>query len=548
MSMFEGCIELEEEPFTFSTKTQELLDLGKAGVDVQPFRDRIMRRLRELRREVEAMEGLFNSTSPTSRLPPEVLSKVFIAVRDAGRGNLLWTRVSHVCKRWRDTAIADPILWSDIGAIHPRFTPIMLARSKSAPLVVKLKVDEDLRITNKLLGEILERSERLRSLDIFARESEIDFQSVLSKCPGRAPILERLILHAGGWGGGLPASFLQGGAPSLRYLKVVGCTLPWKAMEKWMTGLTVLNLHNEGHAFNNRVPSTANLQQVLRHLPNLKVLELLHFLPRSPWPEVIPSGPPVVSLPRLLSLKLYDSTAAIRDFFYTAAVPPNAVIDITLTDIGLLVAFTSQLLVSLKSSWCAYDAHNRGPFATPYGVQELRIIGLGYGGKSRPRFECRFDYVSQKHYRPPNLIVSWTSKEKNPPIAQLLNLINEHLDLSPLRLLRVQQSPLLPAGVWKMVFSELKALNTVFLFHNNISQFLTSLENPELVFPALTSIVYSEGYLDRDGNLISSVSRSVVTSGEKRLVKALKDRPRITVSRTNKPFDISSHPYWAPES
>ncbi|KAF6766128.1 hypothetical protein DFP72DRAFT_865646 [Ephemerocybe angulata] len=501
MSIFEGCIELEE-PFTFSTKTQELLDLDKAGVDVHHFRDRIMRRLRELRREVEAMEGLFNSTSPTSRLPPEVLSNVFIAVRDAGRGNLLWTRVSHVCRRWRDIAIADPILWSDIGAIHLRFTPIMLARSKSAPLVVKLK--------------------RLRSLDIFARESEIDFQSVLSKCPGRAPILERLILHAGG--------FLQGGAPSLRYLKVVGCTLPWKAMEKWMSGLTVLNLHNEGHAFNNRVPSTANLQQVLRHLPNLKVLELLHFLPRSPWPEVIPSGPPVVSLPRLLSLKLYDSTAAIRDFFYTAAVPPNAVIDITLTDIGLLVAFTSQLLVALKSSW------------------SFGIIGLGYGGKSRPRFECRFEYVSQKHYRPPNLIVSWTSKEKNPPIAQLLNLINEHLDLSPLRLLRVQQSPLLPAGVWKMVFSELKALNTVFLFHNNISQFLTSLENPELVFPALTSIVYSEGYLDRDGNIISSVSRLVVTSGEKRLVKALKDRPRITVSRTNKPFDISSHPYWAPES
>ena len=88
-----------------------------------------------------------NSHSIISRLPNELLAPIFIhCARDyhyeSARIPSLyapdWVNVSHVCSRWRNVALHCLTLWSYIFTMLQRWTEILLARSKQAPLKIRI--------------------------------------------------------------------------------------------------------------------------------------------------------------------------------------------------------------------------------------------------------------------------------------------------------------------------------------------------------------------------------------------------------------------------
>jgi F-box-like len=95
---------------------------------------------------LRALKARRNVLSPISRLPPEILAAIFSFLPSSAwvtnAGNLARICVAHVCRRWRETALNYPRLWSDINLT--KLTPVgmaeILARAKVAPLHLEVDV------------------------------------------------------------------------------------------------------------------------------------------------------------------------------------------------------------------------------------------------------------------------------------------------------------------------------------------------------------------------------------------------------------------------
>ncbi|KAJ3501213.1 hypothetical protein NMY22_g19002 [Coprinellus aureogranulatus] len=162
-------------PTDFSPATQVILtafNTSKSTIaqDYLALDNRIL----ELLAEVQAVRSYRNALAFPNRLPVEVICQIFIACRDQDalkedpREQLAWMAVMHVCRYWREIAIAHPPLWSNIAFVYgPEFTRLMLARSRNVPLVVRVRFPkvgmED------ILREVLSQARRLR---IVSLESE----------------------------------------------------------------------------------------------------------------------------------------------------------------------------------------------------------------------------------------------------------------------------------------------------------------------------------------------------------------------------------------
>ncbi|KAF9051790.1 hypothetical protein BJ165DRAFT_1303086, partial [Panaeolus papilionaceus] len=109
--------------------------------------------------EVAALQAsiceLYNKRNrfvPISRLPPEIISRVFLCLRDhvSSASNplapilrsheqhiqkLSWTVTMRVCRQWRDIALGYPELWNNIDLSLPfPWVEAFLERSRAAPL------------------------------------------------------------------------------------------------------------------------------------------------------------------------------------------------------------------------------------------------------------------------------------------------------------------------------------------------------------------------------------------------------------------------------
>ncbi|KDQ23202.1 hypothetical protein PLEOSDRAFT_1086598 [Pleurotus ostreatus PC15] len=116
-----------------------------------------------------------NAYSNTSILPPEVLSKIFLAAKDGipGYGVLKeasWLNVAGVCQEWRSIALASPRMWSSIDISKPNCALEFLKRSKSAPLRINCKT-RPLTITaanEEMVKSIIAEVSRIEELEISA--------------------------------------------------------------------------------------------------------------------------------------------------------------------------------------------------------------------------------------------------------------------------------------------------------------------------------------------------------------------------------------------
>jgi hypothetical protein len=117
-------------PETTAFSSPELVQSAQQGLDHQ---------IRKYQESIRALQSRRNALSPIGRLPPEILSLVFVFCTSSD--SLSWVRVvSHICRHWRGVALSCPSLWSFPVFSHPTWAEEMLQRSKMTPLTVKVSV------------------------------------------------------------------------------------------------------------------------------------------------------------------------------------------------------------------------------------------------------------------------------------------------------------------------------------------------------------------------------------------------------------------------
>jgi hypothetical protein len=189
--------------------------------------------IRRLNDTVCSLKSRRNSLCPVSRLPPEVLSEVFLVSAEQLQAqhrfkvDFSWISVAHVCRLWRHIALQHGRLWGKIDMTRPDRTTAFVDRSKGAPLAVRESFIGSLA---ELPTAFTDPSYRYRELHLRAKEGQLgpNVLQVLNS-PIHAPVLESLVLEVSD---SLPEYTLAPAvfnykAPALTRLQLQNVRLEW---------------------------------------------------------------------------------------------------------------------------------------------------------------------------------------------------------------------------------------------------------------------------------------------------------------------------------
>ena len=202
-----------------------------------------------LEAEIRTLKYRHNAASGSCRLPPKILSSIFLVVLDTATtsratdhfkhlwdvyngGSVSWVYVSHVCQHWRAVALACPELWTKLNFWERSYVEVVLSRCQTAPLSLKFpRFGEDSGEPERLLQMALAYIEQFRVVDLYWPSTPITglpWYDALVEWIHAVPVLEefRLNKHEPPFGH-LPAAILWGGAPNLREMVVDNYHLSW---------------------------------------------------------------------------------------------------------------------------------------------------------------------------------------------------------------------------------------------------------------------------------------------------------------------------------
>ncbi|KAJ7334277.1 hypothetical protein DFH08DRAFT_303401 [Mycena albidolilacea] len=276
-----------------------------------------------------------NELAPISRIPPEILAVIFVrcvpTLIDTLRSDLSWLNVTRVSSQWRKVALACPDFWSTPIFSRPKWTPVMLARSKMASLVVRVDLAEDQ--ANSLEPILLENASRLGALDIRSPQHQLTmFLTNLEQADAACRLQDIKVVNtdADSLGIWLAANLFRrtqvlesrkmGTHPGVR-LHLQRCAFRWES--GWYSHLTRLHLEDIGSS---QSPAMEVFLTILLGSPNLEILTLIHCSPTDPG-----RGFPV-QLPRLTALTIRNNfISGCLPLLEYLAIPPSATIDATVS-------------------------------------------------------------------------------------------------------------------------------------------------------------------------------------------------------------------------
>ncbi|KAJ3546002.1 hypothetical protein NMY22_g2214 [Coprinellus aureogranulatus] len=329
----------------FSPETTILVNGGSGRLDHKPHSKKLADRLYILEHEVAALKTCQNATAPINRLPPEILSHIFLDVQkqEDSVETVCWVAVTHVCNHWRNVALKCTALWSHLAFPHPDFTELMLSRSASAPLHVEVNEDVFDPWFEDVLQKALSQVERIHTVDLVLPEGR-GLEGILPPSLSGAPVLEHLVLR--GYYFDLPSTFFDGGVPRLRELGLDGCnfsvnTIPFSAT---MTRL-MLGSQREGDR-----PSVQAFSNALKQMPFLDSLHLDCYLPPNLASPSSQPTPHRLKHDKLRFLRLEDTSEALLGFFELVQVPNAQKITLAFLNAESRESLTS-LIRRLRSSW-----------------------------------------------------------------------------------------------------------------------------------------------------------------------------------------------------
>ncbi|KAI6120001.1 hypothetical protein EDD16DRAFT_1706202 [Pisolithus croceorrhizus] len=236
---------------------------------VQQARDRIDNEIMLLLRSVPPLCSQRNALSHACRLPPELLSMIFLHYArdwytDPGSkfvGQVApWVAVSYVCRTWRDVALNCGVIWGHLFFVSLDWTLELLERSKAAPLLVRMHLTSvDSYVATSSLRMVLrhmERVEDMHVLNLLTPNSEIE-----NMLDVEAPSLRSLQISSED----LAVNLFRGETPALRKLVLHRCYTHWSS--PIFNGLTHLSL-----TYNSCVRTVASrdLLGILRRSPCLR--------------------------------------------------------------------------------------------------------------------------------------------------------------------------------------------------------------------------------------------------------------------------------------
>ncbi|KAF8066670.1 hypothetical protein FPV67DRAFT_1201529 [Lyophyllum atratum] len=259
-----------------------------------------------------------NAASGVSRLPEEILCRIFKTARDMdpmrGAGPAVCVCITHVCSAWRNMALRFPGLWN---RIHPSYSlswvEEMMARSRAAPLHAHVHAGRQLHTLTAVLSD--ESVKRIKDVTISGLKFPVP--ALKMHCPSifecHSPLLERFSITFD------PIAFdprfesmaierlFSEGTPRLYHLSMDGCFLPWNS-PILRSPLTSLKLKLPGNLGTVETWTIEQFTTVLEGLPALQTLELHHVLPPVDYIFSAPEVHRVIILPRLAYLSITSHT------------------------------------------------------------------------------------------------------------------------------------------------------------------------------------------------------------------------------------------------
>ncbi|KAF7348450.1 hypothetical protein MVEN_01362000 [Mycena venus] len=268
------------------------------------------RRAREIRTQQ-------NELAPISGLPPEIFAYIFVLVVPTSIAQLhsdfSWLNITRVSGRWRNIALGCPDFWSTLIFSRPKWTPVMLARSKMASLVVRVDLKKD--HANSPVPILFGTRVAVGNVGyLLPTTSTHHFPGQSGACGGRSPASKCLCCEyhqRQPWNAGTQ--------PGVR-LHLEYCAFPWDS--EWYSHLTHLHLENINRA---QRPTLEAFLAILVGSPNLQTLSVIHCSPTTCLRRLI------VELPHLTGLNIKtDSPWACLRLLGSINIPDSATIDTTI--------------------------------------------------------------------------------------------------------------------------------------------------------------------------------------------------------------------------
>jgi len=296
---------------------------------------------------IQELKTRRNTFAPISCLPPEVLCRVFLLVRDSALAwnPVTWIKVTHTSRYWRNVALNSPSLWTLLPLENPWWTREMLKRSKMASLIVKANVLNRSNSSAVNTKVALSHISRIKELSLNSPEAEGTLQNILSTLPRAAAQLEVLristrvryyssIFY-------IPGDALRE-TPSLRQLELYSCDFRWDS--QFLSGLTHLTLHSVP---SNAQPTLTQLLEVLRSSPGLQLLDLKNCFPKDGLSS--PRAQTPIYLQHLRSLALDGTLTELEPLLMNCSIQATSKIQISCIDTSDVGADFFPLVSAVRS-------------------------------------------------------------------------------------------------------------------------------------------------------------------------------------------------------
>ena len=250
------------------------------------------------------------SLSPVSRVPPELLSTIFLECMHQwhSKHRLIytaeiphWIDVTYVCRYWRNVSLDCTGLWTHLFFVSRRWMDELLRRSKSAPLIIHADIPSSyLERAMPCLMRALECMDRVQDLWIGCPgHVGMKIHARLTATP--APLLR--LFHLRSYQFNVCEGLFSGVIPGLRKVHLVLCRVNWLSPGLFNDRLMELGLCN----VNQCAGDFYGLLHALSRLSNLRRLYLNGVL--DDWNFKVWRTPVKAIFPQLEKLTLVDESA-----------------------------------------------------------------------------------------------------------------------------------------------------------------------------------------------------------------------------------------------
>ncbi|KAJ8515920.1 hypothetical protein ONZ45_g6710 [Pleurotus djamor] len=318
--------------------TSRISSFAMTTMSQEDARQLIFEKISKLEDQIISLKRDLNHHSPTAKLPPEILSRIFLLVKSQTRRNYEypflrnsddsaemgsgWLQLASVSHRWREIALQTPRLWATIDFKYPLHAAEWLERSKSAPLQININLSSSTSDSTPLLSTIktaLSQSSRLSDLKMTFKNDEILGHVLpVTALSTMAPVLEKICLASLEPMLDPPSNTptIWRDMPSLREIELRNIPFP-----RHLSALPRLTKFVFTRMESNIHTHISELVRLLRSTPALEYLEVSTLSNKIPSDLTLSMQ---VSLPRLNHLAL-RSVDLIGFQFYNLVEFPDAV-------------------------------------------------------------------------------------------------------------------------------------------------------------------------------------------------------------------------------